>query len=64
MSQDIETEQMHQVTFFITTQFCFNQKQRNIYKHTNHERRMKGRGERGGDAFYKNESLSWMYTVQ
>lgn len=54
MSQDIETEQMHQV-FFITTQLFFNQKQRNIYIRTNHERRMKGRGEGGGrGASYKN----------
>lgn len=48
MSQDIETEQMHQVFFLLQHNLVFNQKQRNIYIRTNHERRMKGRGEKGG----------------
>lgn len=34
-------DQMHrvpQLTFFITTPSSFNQKQRDIYKHSNHEK--------------------------
>lgn len=66
--EQLETDQMHQVTFFITTPSRFNQKQTftNILamKRIREKREgfgNEGRGEREECVSYKNSSLNRMY---